>query len=90
VRELANTIERAAILGDGEVLRAEDLPSYIVRASAPVTNDAGYHESVREFKRALITGALSEAAGSQTEAAKRLGLNPTYLSKLIKNLRVKT
>jgi transcriptional regulator with PAS, ATPase and Fis domain len=89
VRELANAVERAAILGDGEVLRAEDLPSYIVRASTPSTNDAGYHESVREFKRTLITGALSEAAGNQTEAAKQLGLNPTYLSRLIKNLRVK-
>jgi transcriptional regulator with PAS, ATPase and Fis domain len=90
VRELANAIERAAILGDSEVLRAEDLPAYIVRANTPSTTEAGYHQSVREFKRTLITGALSDAAGNQTEAAKQLGLNPTYLSRLIKNLRVKT
>jgi transcriptional regulator with GAF, ATPase, and Fis domain len=90
VRELANAVERAVILGDGEVLRAEDLPANIGRESAATSTAAGYHESVRELKRALITSALRETDGNQTEAAKRLGLNPTYLSRLIKNLSVKT
>ena len=90
VRELENAIERAVILGEGEVLRAEDLPAHITSVNRAADAEAGYHQSVRGFKRALITGALREVAGSQTEAAKRLGLNPTYLSRLIKNLQVKT
>jgi Nif-specific regulatory protein len=90
VRELENAIERAVILGDGEVLRAEDLPAHIIEASEAGAAEAGYHDAVREFKRRLLLSALREAAGSQTEAARRLGLNPTYLSRLLKNLQVKT
>jgi transcriptional regulator with GAF, ATPase, and Fis domain len=37
----------------------------------------------------LILTAMEEAQGSYQEAARRLGLNPTYLSRLIRNLNLK-
>jgi DNA-binding NtrC family response regulator len=45
-----------------------------------------FHAAVREAKRQLIRAALSEANGSYTKAAQRLGLQRNYLHRLIRNL----
>jgi Nif-specific regulatory protein len=90
VRELENAIERAVILGQGEMLRLEDLPAHIAKVDAVTAAEAGYHSAVRQFKRDLLMNTLREVAGNQTEAARRLQLNPTYLSRLLKNFQVKT
>ncbi|MBW8874096.1 MAG: sigma 54-interacting transcriptional regulator [Acidobacteria bacterium] len=91
VRELANAIERALVLGEGELIRPEDLPETVLEAG-PVAS-AGpvdhYHESVNAFKRRLILDALAQAEGNVTRAAERLDLNPTYLHRLMRNLDLK-
>ena len=43
-----------------------------------------YHESMKEHTRTLIFHALREESGNQTKAAARLGLQRTYLARLIK------
>jgi DNA-binding NtrC family response regulator len=50
--------------------------------------DAGFHESVREHKRTIIRRAIRRTGGSKTKAAEMLGLTPTYLSRLIRILKV--
>jgi len=42
-----------------------------------------------EAKKRLILGMIEQAGGSHLAAAKLLGINPTYLSRLIRNLNLK-
>jgi DNA-binding NtrC family response regulator len=56
---------------------------------APVPEPApGYHDAVSEFKRRLIEATLHQACGNRTHAAKTLGLQRTYLLRLIRDLGV--
>jgi DNA-binding NtrC family response regulator len=49
---------------------------------------ADYHEAVSEFKRRLIEITLREAHGNRTHAARVLGLQRTYLRRLMRDLNV--
>ncbi|HEY2737010.1 MAG TPA: sigma 54-interacting transcriptional regulator, partial [Thermoanaerobaculia bacterium] len=87
VRELANAVERALVLGEGDLIRPEDLPETILESGgAPEASLGQYHETIQETKKRLIRGAVAEAGGNITRAAARLGLQPTYLHRLIRNL----
>jgi Nif-specific regulatory protein len=88
VRELQHAIESAVILGTSELIQPEDLPEAVWDATPAVDGDNAnsYHVSVREQKSELILGAIEEAGGNITEAAKLLRLNPNYLHRLIRNL----
>ncbi len=87
VRELENTVERAVVLGSSEFVLPEDLPESLLETwQPPDTEEGGYHEQVRLSKRQIIIRALEECGGNQVQAARSLGLNPTYLSRLIRNL----
>jgi len=48
----------------------------------------GYHGAVSDFKRRLIEATLHEARGNRTHAARALGLQRTYLLRLIRDLGV--
>lgn len=48
----------------------------------------GYHGAVSEFKRRLIETTLYAARGNRTHAARALGLQRTYLLRLIRDLGV--
>jgi len=48
----------------------------------------GYHDAVSEFKRRLIEATLHAARGNRTHAARALGLQRTYLLRLIRDLGV--
>jgi transcriptional regulator with PAS, ATPase and Fis domain len=87
IRELANVIERAVVLGTTELILPEDLPESMLEAKSVSGAAAGsYHDAVTERKKELILEAVSRAGGSITEAAKLLGLHPNYLHRLIRNL----
>jgi transcriptional regulator with GAF, ATPase, and Fis domain len=87
IRELANVIERAAVLGTTELILPEDLPEAMLEGKSGGGVLAGsFHDLVTERKKELILEAVSRAGGSITEAAKLLGLHPNYLHRLIKNL----
>jgi Nif-specific regulatory protein len=90
IRELENAIERAAVLGSTDRILLEDLPETILEsepaATAPGTR---YHEAVAQTKKQIILGAMQQAKGSYTEAAKLLGVHPNYLHRLIRNLNLK-
>ena len=48
----------------------------------------GYHGAVCEFKRRLIEATLHQVRGNRTHAARALGLQRTYLLRLIRDLGV--
>jgi Nif-specific regulatory protein len=89
VRELSNAIERAVVLG-GEVIGTEDLPEAVLEAAEGSGEPlAGYHGAVQETKKRVIRKAVEEADFNYTEAARRLGVHPNYLHRLIRNLNLK-
>jgi DNA-binding NtrC family response regulator len=89
VRELENVIERAAVLADGPEITARDLPADVREtglADGPAREPARtYHAAVEEFKRGLIASTLRRTAGNRTRAARLLGLQRTYLARLIRD-----
>jgi DNA-binding NtrC family response regulator len=90
VRELENVIERAAVLADGPDVTPQDLPAEIREAGLTdgMTREAArtYHAAVEEFKRGLIASTLRRTSGNRTRAARLLGLQRTYLARLIRDL----
>ena len=50
---------------------------------------AGFHGAVSEFKRRLIEATLCQAGGNRTRAARELGLQRTYLLRLIRDFQVR-
>ena len=48
----------------------------------------GYHGAVTDFKRRLIETTLHQASGNRTHAARALGLQRTYLLRLMRELAV--
>jgi len=90
IRELANTIERAVVLGPGPLIELDDLPDRVrsgeVSGAMPAPSDLPYHQAVEESKRAIIVNALNRTGGNQSKAAEFLGLQRTYLARLITNL----
>ena len=89
VRELANVIESAVVLGQGPDLTLHDLPVKIVSTMAKgVRHGFTYHGAIDDYRRELIARTLAHTEGNRAAAAKILGLQRTYLSRLIKSLRI--
>ncbi|HWP57364.1 MAG TPA: sigma-54 dependent transcriptional regulator [Candidatus Acidoferrales bacterium] len=89
VRELANVIERAVVLGQGPSITLQDLPPRIV-AGQPDTASEGisYRTAIDAYRRQLILRALAQTQGNRAAAARALGLHEKYLLRLIKALRI--
>ncbi len=96
VRQLKNAMERMVVLAVDEVLTPNLLPPEVlanqdVGAVGPdISPDLNYREAVVEFKRRLIGRVLGECGGNQTKAADRLGLQRSYLNRMIKDLDLRT
>jgi len=84
VRELENAIEQAVVLGGSPLIEADDLPEPIRDAAGP-RGTGLFHESVATAKRRVVQEAL-ESSGTFVEAARILGVNVTYLHRLVTNL----
>lgn len=90
IRELENAIERAVVLGTTDHILLEDLPESILEAEpAAAAPGTKYHEAVAQTKKQIILGAMQQAKGNYTEAAKLLGVHPNYLHRLVRNLNLK-
>jgi two-component system response regulator AtoC len=85
VRQLENVLHRAAILADGGLIRAVDLPPEVSRvnstgaAPAAGNGDGTLRERVRRFELGLIRRAIDEAQGDRRLAAQRLGIGLSSL-----------
>jgi DNA-binding NtrC family response regulator len=89
VRELANVMERSIVLGAGPTITLSDLPARIVLQNEnPSSQALSYHAAIDAFRKELIAKALAQSAGSRVAAAKALGIQRTYLSRLIKTLHI--
>ncbi len=90
IRELENAVQRAVVLGRGEQIEVDDLPHHVrggdMGGGTKLDTAEGYHAAVKTFQRRLLQQALADSDGNQALAAEELGLQRTYLSRLLKNL----
>ncbi len=87
VRQLENAIERAFVLGLGETIELDDLPTEI-REFGDITVRKGTSLNLRENEIVLIKEALKKASGNKPNAAKSLGINITTLYRKIKKYNI--
>ena len=78
LRELANALERAAVLARGDEIETEDLPDRLVAPAGSEPPSASTPESLEEVQRRHIEHVLGESSTLE-EAAARLGVNVTTL-----------
>ena len=80
-RELENTIERAMVLCDGDVIDSGDLPERLRDALDPVqvqlaTGELSVKKTTAAIEEILIRRALQKTRGNRTRAAELLGDQP--------------
>jgi two-component system response regulator FlrC len=84
VRELANTLERAAILADGNVIDAEHI--WVEDAARPATS--GGIKPLAELEREAILAALDSVGGNRRRAAELLQIGERTLYDRLKKYGV--
>ncbi len=87
VRELENILQRALVLaGPDRVLGLQHLPPELAHARKRGAGD--YNRQVEDLERKLIVEALKDAGGSQSMAARALGLSRTLLIYKLKKFKI--
>ena len=93
IRELENVLTRALILCPEDTLE----PAYLHLADAPIPSPTEaeigspprpYHESMDAYSRKIIEEALRRNGWNQTRASEELGLQRTYLTKLLRQKEI--
>ena len=85
VRELDNALERAAILADGDEIRAEHLE--LTSGGAELHPVRTASATLEEIEREAIEEALAAAGGNRRAAADRLGIGLRTLYDKLKRYR---
>jgi two-component system response regulator AtoC len=93
VRELENTIERAMVLAEGDVLQAADLPERIRDALDPVqvqlaSGELSIKKTTAAIEQILIRRALQKTKGNRTRAADLLEISHRALLYKIKDYKI--
>jgi transcriptional regulator with PAS, ATPase and Fis domain len=90
VRELCHLIEYAMIVGDGEVIRGENLPPGIApEGEDPSTSADNLALAVRRFTKAHIESVLARHNEDRRKAAASLGIDLSTLYRKIHELGIK-
>ena len=92
IRELENTLERAVLMADGELVTAEDLALFLqadgVKAGEVGAPPAEGGLRLQDSERRLVLEALQAGGWVQKEAARRLGLSSRALNYRIRKLGI--
>lgn len=91
--ELINAVQRAFIVGKPPVIKSADLGienfNCFSEDISGNEDDKTLKKSVETFKKAYIAKILEENGWNQTKAAKTLGIQRTYVIKLINELDIR-
>jgi two-component system response regulator AtoC len=93
VRELENTIERAMVLCDGDVIDGHDLPERLRDALDPVqvqlaSGELSVKKTTAAIEEILIRRALQKTRGNRTRAAELLEISHRALLYKIKDYKI--
>jgi DNA-binding NtrC family response regulator len=83
IRELANVLERAQILGEEHIVTLDDLPDALSGMGPACAADGRSPRYLREVERRHILSVLQELKGNKVHAAKALGISRRALYRLI-------
>jgi len=86
VRELKNCIERAVVLGEGEVIQPEDLPHNICKGGKVIPAPL---ESLEHMEADYIIGVLRQTGWNKSDASKILGITRQTLDNKIFKYKIK-
>ncbi|GAB6275944.1 MAG: sigma 54-interacting transcriptional regulator [Rectinema sp.] len=89
IRELENAVERAVLIAGGTLITTDDL---MIGTKSDAGNERFDGKELKEaiilFKSNYIRAALEQNRWNQTETARHLKIQRTYLSRLIKELNI--
>jgi Nif-specific regulatory protein len=89
IRELENCVERACVIGKGKRIEVEDLfLKSPVQHILSIDGSRNLKNAENSFRARFIKQVLEENNWNQTEAAKALSIQRTYLSRLAKELDI--
>ncbi len=93
VRELENTIERAMVLTEGDLVTATDLPERVRDARDPVqmqlaSGELSVKKTTRIIEELLIRRALTKTKGNRTRAAELLEISHRALLYKLKDYQI--
>ncbi len=93
VRELENTIERAMVLADTDLLHVQDLPERVREARDPVqmqlaSGELSIKKTTRIIEEVLIRRALQKTKGNRTRAAEILEISHRALLYKLKDYKI--
>ena len=85
VRELENAIERAVVMGDGSKIMVDALPirKTAVELEKGIEVGMTLKEAQDVFRKEFVKRTLTHTNGNRKKAAELMGLQRTYISKLI-------
>jgi DNA-binding NtrC family response regulator len=90
IRELRNTIERATVLADGEVITIHDLPDTFRTLDIEGISTSSLRQALDAFERDYIRRSLTENKGNKETTANKLGVDLATLYRKLKKLRIET
>jgi len=88
VRELENAIERAIVITKEKLISSHDLLIGTKNDDIAVYKGMNLKDALNIFKKHFIQAALESHNWNQTETARELDIQRTYLSRLIKELNI--
>lgn len=94
VRELENTMERAFVLCDSELIELHDLPDRITYSredfpdQTPTAEQMNLDSLLNSIEKHYIINALKKSSGNKTSTAKILGLKRTTLLARMKHYNI--
>jgi DNA-binding NtrC family response regulator len=90
IRELRNTIERATVLADGEMITIHDLPDKFRTLDIEGVSTSSLRQALDEFEREYIRRSMTENKGNKEMTASTLGIDLATLYRKLKKLRIET
>jgi DNA-binding NtrC family response regulator len=91
VRQLRNAIERMVVLSPTSTLTPDQLPPEVLAQDTPTGNAPSglpLKAAMLEFKKQYIRRTLATNGGNQTRTAETLGVQRSFLNRLIKKLAI--
>jgi DNA-binding NtrC family response regulator len=88
IRELRNTIERATVLADGEVITIHDLPDKFRTLDVEGVSTSSLRQALDNFEREYIRRSLTENKGNKDATSTKLGIDLATLYRKLKKLRI--
>src|SRR5262249_12937343 len=85
VRQLKNVLERAVLLEEGDILRAEHLPPEVSgeRASPARRREGSSYQTLAQIEEQHVRDVLRMTEGNKSRAARILGIaRPTLIEKI--------